>query len=161
MLKYTKSGIKLNSCNISKEVPKVSPNLQNMLQYTTSCWALNRSFLKEGPNPWFCPSLKDFTDNSNEHENNNNNDTPSIPKRLSYLSKNLVPKWLSGLFVRSKLWGSKLDISAPNFHHQEIFRHRNFGEHFIVVIFFTLRAIMTTTQSTRVVNNVITTSCGV
>ena len=60
--------------------------------------------------------------------------TPFVPTWFSYLLDFFVPKRLSGLFARQEIWGSKSNIFAPNFHHQEVFWHPNFGGHFRVVV---------------------------
>jgi hypothetical protein len=48
----------------------------------------------------------------------------------------VVPKWLSGLSAWLKIWDSKSNIFAPNFHHQEDFQHHHCRAHFGVVVFF-------------------------
>ena len=45
----------------------------------------------------------------------------------------LVPKWLPGSSTQLEIWGSKSNIFGPNFHHQEVFRHRDCGRRFGVV----------------------------
>ena len=59
-----------------------------------------------------------------------------IPKWLSYLPHIFVPRWLSSLSAQLEIWGSKSNIFARNFHHQEVFRHRNFGRHFGAVVVY-------------------------
>ena len=39
-----------------------------------------------------------------------------------------------GSSTQLEIWGSKSNISAPDFHHQDVFRHRNSGGHCRVVV---------------------------
>lgn len=49
----------------------------------------------------------------------------------------LIPKWLFGLSTRLEFWGSKSNISMPNFLYQKFFQYRNFqGCSGVVVVFY-------------------------
>ena len=49
----------------------------------------------------------------------------------------LGSKWLSSLSARLEMWASKSkEKITPNFYHQEVFRQRNFGGRFGVVVVF-------------------------
>jgi hypothetical protein len=63
---------------------------------------------------------------------------PSVSKWLSYLLNFCCPKiivWFSCLARNLRL---KVNIFVPNFHHQKVFQHHNFGGQVIVVFVFIL-----------------------
>ena len=64
--------------------------------------------------------------------------TPTVAEWSSYPPGFVFgPKMVyfsSSLFARLEIWGPKSNTFAPNFHHQEVFRHRNFGGHFAIVV---------------------------
>ena len=62
--------------------------------------------------------------------------TPFAPtKLLSYTLDFFVSKWLSDLFARLEIWGSKSNIFMSNFLYQEVFRYCNFQGRFGIVVF--------------------------